>query len=72
MIFLIVLSGTGQNNPSVLWRVCFGLGIVFPVSVFYWRIKMINSQLYRRGAIRKQVPYLLVARYVKLMGRSLP
>ena len=34
IIFLIVLQGTGQNNPSTLWRVCFGVGIVFPVSVF--------------------------------------
>ena len=62
-IFLIVYSAAGPSHPSVVWRVCFGIGIIFPVSVFYWRIKMINSQLYRRGAIRKRVPYLLVIRY---------
>lgn len=62
-IFLIVLQATGTNHLSTLWRVCFGVGIIFPVSVFYWRVKMINSKLYRRGAIRKQVPYGLVLRY---------
>ena len=63
IIFLIVLQATTMNHPSTLWRVCFGIGIIFPLSVFYWRVKMINSRLYRRGAIRKQVPYPLVVRY---------
>ena len=67
-IFLIVYSAAGANNPSTVWRVCFGIGIIFPVTVFYWRIKMVNSQLYRRGAIRGHVPYLLV---VKFYWRSL-
>ena len=39
-IFLIVLSAAGANNPSTVWRVCFGVGIIFPVTVFYWRVKM--------------------------------
>lgn len=63
VIFLIVLQATGTYHPSTLWRVCFGIGIVFPLSVFYWRVSMINSELYRRGAIRKHVPYGLVIRY---------
>ena len=62
-IFLIVLQATTLKHPSTLWRVCFGIGIIFPLSVFYWRVKMLNSKLYRRGAIRKQVPYGLVLRY---------
>lgn len=62
-IFLIVLSAATMKHPSTIWRVCFGIGIVFPLSIFYWRVKMLNSKLYRRGAIRKQVPYLLVIRY---------
>ena len=31
--------------------------------VFYFRLKMINSALYRRGAIKQRVPYKLVLRY---------
>lgn len=33
------------------------------MTVFYFRIKMLNSQLYRRGAIRKSVPYWLILKY---------
>ena len=62
-IFLIVLSAAGENHLSTVWRVCFGIGVIFPLFVFYFRIKMLNSKLYRRGAIKKRVPYLLVLRY---------
>lgn len=62
-IFLIVLQCTTTKHLSTLWRVCFGIGCVFPLTVFYFRIKMLNSTLYRRGAIRKRVPYLLVIKY---------
>jgi MFS family permease len=61
-IFLIVLSAAGENHLSTVWRVCFGIGCIFPLSVFYFRLKMLNSKLYRRGAIKKRVPYLLVLR----------
>jgi len=62
-IFLIVLSAAGQTHLSTVWRVCFGIGVLFPLTVFYFRIKMLNSKLYRRGAIKKRVPYGLVIRY---------
>lgn len=63
IVFLIVLSAAGQNHLSTVWRVCFGIGCIFPLSVFYFRLKMLNSKLYRRGAIKKAVPYGLVFRY---------
>ncbi|KAJ8103343.1 metabolite transport GIT1 protein [Lipomyces tetrasporus] len=49
-IFLIVLSAAGQNHLSMVWRVCFGIGCIFPLSVFYFRIKMSTSYLYKKGA----------------------
>jgi MFS family permease len=72
-IFLIVLQCTTEAHPSTLWRVCFGIGVIFPVTIFYWRVKMMNSKLYRRGAIRRQVPYSLVIRYYwrTLIGTTL-
>lgn len=63
IVFLIVLSAAGTNHLSTVWRVCFGIGCLFPLSVFYFRLKMMNSKLYRRGAIKKSVPYGLVLRY---------
>ncbi|PNY25652.1 metabolite transport protein GIT1 [Tolypocladium capitatum] len=62
-IFLIVLSAAGTNHLSTVWRVCFGIGVLLPLSVFYFRLKMLNSKLYRRGAIKRHVPYGLVLRY---------
>jgi MFS family permease len=62
-IFLIVLSACQDGHYGTVWRVCFGIGVLFPLTVFYFRIKMLNSKLYRRGAIKKSVPYKLVGRY---------
>ena len=62
-IFLIVLSACHEKHLSTVWRVCFAIGVIFPLSVFYFRIRMLNSKLYRRGAIKHSVPYLLVLRY---------
>ncbi|KAJ5500170.1 Major facilitator superfamily domain general substrate transporter [Penicillium expansum] len=62
-IFLIVLMACQQAHYSTVWRVCFGIGCIWPLSVFYFRIRMLNSALYRRGAIKKHVPYMLVLRY---------
>ncbi|KAF2148406.1 putative glycerophosphoinositol permease [Myriangium duriaei CBS 260.36] len=72
-VFLIVLSATGTHHLSTLWRVCFGIGVIWPLSIFYFRVKMLNSVLYRRGAIKKRVPYLLVVRYYwkRLIGTCL-
>ena len=63
IIFLIVFSACGRSHYSTTWRVCFGIGVIFPLTVFYFRLKMLNSKLYRRGAIKRQVPYKLVLRY---------
>jgi hypothetical protein len=62
-IFLIVFSACKQAHYSTVWRVCFGIGCLLPPSVFYFRIKMLNSTLYRRGAIKRKVPYVLLLRY---------
>ncbi|KAI5124631.1 hypothetical protein M0805_004240 [Coniferiporia weirii] len=61
-IFLIVLSAAGENHLPTVWRVCFGIGILLPVSVFFFRLKMLSSKLYRKGAIKHRVPYLLTIR----------
>ncbi|KIJ39867.1 hypothetical protein M422DRAFT_210104 [Sphaerobolus stellatus SS14] len=65
-VFLIVLSAAGENNLNTVWRVCFGIGIALPLTVFYFRVKMLSSKLYRRGAIKRHVPYgLMFKRYWK-------
>ncbi|KAF8078515.1 MFS Git1p-like glycerophosphoinositol permease [Lyophyllum atratum] len=67
-VFLIVLSAAGNGHLQTVWRVCFGIGIVLPLTVFYFRIRMVHSKLYRAGAIKRHVPYILV---IKRYWRSL-
>ncbi|KAI0200262.1 putative glycerophosphoinositol permease [Astrocystis sublimbata] len=62
-VFLIVLNAAGADHLNTVWRVSFGIGVIWPLSVFYFRWKMLNSKLYRCGAIKKRVPYKLVLRY---------
>ncbi|KKA18620.1 GIT1 is required for uptake of glycerophosphoinositol [Rasamsonia emersonii CBS 393.64] len=62
-VFLIVYMACQQSHLSTVWRVCFGIGCIWPLTVFYFRIRMLNSVLYRRGAIKRKVPYRLVIKY---------
>ncbi|GJJ06255.1 hypothetical protein Clacol_000446 [Clathrus columnatus] len=63
-VFLIVLSAAGEDHLNTVWRVCFGIGILLPLTVFYFRIRMLSSKLYRKGAIKHNVPYwLMIKRY---------
>ncbi|WVR05689.1 hypothetical protein IAU60_002713 [Kwoniella sp. DSM 27419] len=70
-IFLLIINAAGYKGTrhhddlyklEYTWRICMGLGVIIPLSVFYFRLKMMNSKLYRRNAIRRKVPYLLIAR----------
>jgi len=71
-VFLIVLSIAGEDHLGTVWRVCFGFGIFLPLLVLVLRLKMLSSKLYRKGAIKKRVPYQLVfKRYWRsLIGTS--
>ncbi|WPH04629.1 Hypothetical protein R9X50_00752200 [Acrodontium crateriforme] len=73
IIALIVLAAYNQRISEGVWRVCFGLGFVLPFVLFFFRIRMIESTQYRKHAIKKQIPYLLILkRYWKpMLGTSL-
>ena len=62
-VFLIVLSIAGENHLHTVWRVCFGVGIVLPLTVLVFRLRMLSSKLYRKGAIKSEhgEPYVLLA-----------
>ncbi|KAI0788597.1 MFS Git1p-like glycerophosphoinositol permease [Abortiporus biennis] len=67
-VFLIVLSAAGEDHLPTVWRVCFGIGVILPLTVFYFRMRMFSPKLYREGAIKRRVPYYLVMkRYWKAM-----
>lgn len=63
IIFLIVYEICGSNHLSAIWRTMFAIGAFWPLSVFYFRFKMATSELYKKSAIKKRVPYWLVIKY---------
>ncbi|CAF9918041.1 MAG: hypothetical protein ALECFALPRED_000480 [Alectoria fallacina] len=73
VVALIILACYHQKASEGVWRVAFGLGIVLPLTVFFFRIRMINSTQYRKHAIKQHVPYMLaLRRYWKpMLGTSL-
>lgn len=73
IIFLIVnqICGNGKHLDP-LWRIMFALGCVWPLSIIYFRLKLPTSELYKRSAIKSNVPYVLAARYYwkRLIGTT--
>ncbi|KAF7338018.1 MFS transporter [Mycena venus] len=65
ILYLIVFQAAGglHSNLNTVWRTVFGISAVPPLIVFYFRLKMLNSTLYRKGAIQKNIPYMLTLRY---------
>ncbi|WWC60478.1 uncharacterized protein I303_103051 [Kwoniella dejecticola CBS 10117] len=70
-IFLLIINAAGYKGTTsaediyklkYTWRICMGVGVLIPLSVFYFRLKMMNSKLYRRNAIRHSPPYGLILR----------
>ncbi|CBQ73177.1 related to GIT1-Glycerophosphoinositol transporter also able to mediate low-affinity phosphate transport [Sporisorium reilianum SRZ2] len=79
--FLIVLKITGYHDTNdaagfrdlgIIWRTVFGFGALFPLIIFYFRMMVINSSLYRKTAMRKKVPYLLAFKryWRRLLGTA--
>lgn len=69
IIFLIVYQIT-KGVDSGLWRTMFAIGAFWPLSVFYFRVKMATSELYKKSAIKRRVPYWLAFKYYwpRLLG----
>lgn len=79
--FLIVLKITGYHNQKnaegfkdlgIIWRTVFGFGALFPLIIFYFRMLVLNSSLYRKTAMRKKVPYKLALKkyWPRLLGTA--
>lgn len=73
VVALIILACYNQKVSEGVWRVAFGLGVALPLTVFFFRIRMINSTQYRKHAIKKDIPYLLALRryWRPMIGTSL-
>ncbi|KAK6001283.1 hypothetical protein QM012_002614 [Aureobasidium pullulans] len=73
-LLLLLCVGQKKEKYDLVWRLSFALGLIPPVTIFWFRYKMAVSTAYRKASMRKQkVPYLLaIKRYWRpLLGASL-
>lgn len=73
VVALIVLKAYDDRTSVGVWRICFGLGIVLPIVLLFFRLRMIDSTQYRKHAMKRKIPYgLVLKRYWKpMLGTSL-
>ena len=73
IIALIVLAAYHERTSAGVWRVCFGLGFVLPVCLFFFRMRMVDSTQYRKHAMKQKIPYGLVLKmyWKPMLGTSL-
>ncbi|OAQ60125.1 metabolite transport protein [Pochonia chlamydosporia 170] len=73
VVALIVLAAYSWNVSDGVWRVSFGIGIVLPVALLFFRLRLINSTQYQKHAMKQHIPYwLVIKRYWKpMLGTSL-
>ena len=64
-LLLLLCVDQKEQHYDIVWRLSFALGLIPPVSIFWFRMRMATSTAYRKSSLRKQrVPYLLaVKRY---------
>jgi MFS family permease len=57
---VILLAICGEGGLEVVWRLSIGLGLLLPLNVLYFRLKMLNSDMYKKQALTRNVPYFLI------------
>ncbi|OOQ88920.1 inorganic phosphate transporter [Penicillium brasilianum] len=73
LVALIVLACYQQQDSEGVWRITFGLGMILPLAVCFFRVRMMNSTQYQKHAIKSNYPYWLVLRryWKPMLGTSL-
>lgn len=72
-LLLLLCVGQKQEHYDIVWRLSFALGLIPPVSIFWFRYKMAVSTAYRKASMRRQkVPYVLAIKrcWRPLLGAS--
>ncbi|KUI54521.1 putative metabolite transport protein GIT1 [Cytospora mali] len=66
-LLLLLCVGQKEDKYDIVWRTSFALGLVPPLVIFWFRLRMAVSTAYRKSALRKQrTPYLLaIKRYYR-------
>ncbi|KAF9264970.1 MFS general substrate transporter [Marasmius fiardii PR-910] len=68
IVSIIVIAAFNGEPNDAIWRICFGIGIFLPLTIFIWRMRIIDSKQYKKHAIRRRFPWkLILRRYWKAM-----
>lgn len=73
-LLLLLCVHQKQQHFDIVWRLSFALGLIPPVSIFWFRYRMAVSTAFRKASMKKQrTPYLLaVKRYWRpMIGTSM-
>ncbi|CAI1661177.1 Plasma membrane permease, mediates uptake of glycerophosphoinositol and glycerophosphocholine [Saccharomyces pastorianus] len=71
IIFLIVYKiCSGTKHLEAIWRTVFALGCFWPLTVFYFRWKTATTEVYEKGRIKRNIPYVLALKFYwkRLLG----
>jgi len=62
-LLLILCFHSNVAYYKIVWRLSLALGMIPPLSIFWFRIRMATSTAVKNSAVRKQsIPYWLVAK----------
>ncbi|RDW67025.1 hypothetical protein BP5796_09774 [Coleophoma crateriformis] len=62
IVSVIVIAAYNGKASDGIWRICFGIGAVLPISIFFFRMRLLDSTQYRKHAIQHKIPYKLALR----------
>lgn len=74
LVCLALLKIFGENHLNAVWRTTLGLGVVPPMILMYFRLKMKEPEAYAKNSMKHaRIPYwLLIKRYwLKLLAVSI-
>ncbi|KAH8647395.1 major facilitator superfamily domain-containing protein [Xylariales sp. PMI_506] len=63
IVSLIVLAAYNGKPSDGVWRISMGIGIILPLFIFAFRMRLADTAQYRRHAIQRRVPYWLAIKF---------
>jgi hypothetical protein len=59
----VVAAAAKNTNYETIWRTSLGIGILFPLVLFYLRLKLEEPEEFRKESMKKATPYALIFRF---------
>ncbi|KAM5369677.1 hypothetical protein ACJZ2D_008936 [Fusarium nematophilum] len=63
IVSLIVIAAYKGEPSDGIWRICFGIGIILPLAIFVFRLRLVDSNQYKKHAIQHKMPYRLAIKF---------